>query len=113
MLFTAAAVSLYEKYPDVDLVKFLKQLKYTFARDNNAEFIVEYTKRDKLEISKSEYKRIAMNENYIDSIKDFVENIYKRNKGDKTEIENKNIKTVAKGPLTLIKIVKARKIIGI
>ena len=104
MLFTAAAVSLHEKYPDVNLVEFLGQLKYTFVRDSNTEFIVKYTESDD-----SEYVRIAMNQDYINSIKDFVESLYKINKGDKTEIKNKNIKTVAKGPLALIRIVRNPK----
>ena len=101
MLFTAAAVSLHEKYPEVDLVEFLKQLKFTFVRDGNTEFIVQYTGSDE-----SEYVRIAMdnNENYINSIKNFVESIYKRNRDGKTDGgQDGSFKSVAKGPSQLIR----------
>jgi hypothetical protein len=103
MLFTAAAVQLHEKYPDVDLGEFLKQLKYTFVRNGNTEFVVQYTGSDE-----SEYLKIAMGDNkeYIESLKDFVESIYKRNRGEENKGKNKNIQSVAKGRLALIKIVK-------
>ncbi|MDR1602931.1 MAG: hypothetical protein LBS42_10965 [Tannerella sp.] len=99
MLFTAAAVLLHEKYPDVDIVEFLSQLKFTFVRDGSTEFIVNYSGSDE-----SEHVRIAMDNNkgYIDSIKDFVESVYKRNMGVKTDVNNAKFKTVAKGRSALI-----------
>jgi hypothetical protein len=104
MLFTAAAVSLHEKYPDASLTGFLKQLKHTFVRDGNTEFIVSYSGSDE-----SEYVRIAMsgsNEQYINSIIDFVESIYKRNNGDEIKETGRegSFKSIAKGHLALISI---------
>jgi hypothetical protein len=103
MLFTAAAVSLHEKYPNVNLIEFLKQLKYTFVSDGNAEFIVRYIGN-----GEAEYFRIAMgsNKKYVASIKDFVESIYKKNTGDETDGQIWRFKPIAKGHLALIKIVK-------
>jgi hypothetical protein len=103
MLFTAAAVLLHEKYPAIDIVEFLSQLKFTFVSNNNTEFIVKYSGGDE-----SEYVQIAMdnNKDYIDSIKDFVESIYRRNAGGKTDGSNAKFKSVAKGRSALIKIVR-------
>jgi hypothetical protein len=103
MLFTAAAVVLHEKYPETDLIDFLSQLKFTFVRDNHTEFIVNYSGGDE-----SEYVRIAMNGNkdYIDSIKDFVESIYRINTGRRADGSNAKFKSVAKGRSALIKIVR-------
>ncbi|MDR2426585.1 MAG: hypothetical protein LBD46_05340, partial [Endomicrobium sp.] len=99
MFFTAAAVLLHEKYPNIDIVDFLRQLQFTFVRDNSTEFIVKYTGSDE-----SEYVQIAMKDKkkYIDSIKDFVENVYKRNTGAKTD----------KGHSALIKMIERTLIIA-
>ncbi|MDR1195061.1 MAG: hypothetical protein LBL00_01120, partial [Endomicrobium sp.] len=108
MLFTAAAVALHEKYPNIDIVEFLSQLKFTFVRNNKTEFIVKYSGSDE-----SEYVQIAMDDNkeYIDSIKDFVESVYKRNIGDKTDGNNAKFKSVAKGPSALIKAIRKTSLI--
>ncbi|MDR1406667.1 MAG: hypothetical protein LBJ23_01300, partial [Tannerella sp.] len=86
MLFTAAAVSLHGKYPDINLADFLKQLQYTFVRDANTEYIVNYAGS-----SESELFRISMKdgEEYVKSINDLVENIYKRNTGINTGDDTK------------------------
>jgi hypothetical protein len=104
MLFTAAAVMLHEKYPNIDIVDFLSQLKFTFVKeDNSTEFIVKYSGSDE-----SEYVQIAMGDKkeYIDSIKDFVESIYKRNTGGETDVNNAKFKSVAKGRPALIKTMR-------
>ena len=101
MLFTAAAVSLHEQYLDIDLFEFLEQLKYTFVREGNTEFVVAYNGSDE-----PEYVRIAIDDNYIDSIKNFVESIYKRNKSDKTEGQDGGFERIVKGPLFLIKTIR-------
>jgi len=100
MLFTAAAVSLHKKYPSVDLLDFLQQLKFTFVTDGNTEFVINYTNSDD-----SEHVRIAMNnrKEYVDVIKDFVESVYKRNTGE--PVRFKKFETVSKGFMSLIKIV--------
>ena len=105
MLFTAMAVLLHEKYPDVNLIDFLKQLKFTFVNDNNTEFIILYSGSDE-----AEYIRIPFGdkEEYINSIKNFVESIYKQNKGE-VAVKDKKIETVSRGYLKMIKLVKKNK----
>jgi hypothetical protein len=71
------------------------------VRDNRTEFIVKYSGSDE-----SEYVTIAMDDKkeYIDSIKDFVESVYKKNIGEKTDRNDAKFKPVAKGRSSLIKI---------
>ena len=99
MLFAAAAVALHEQYADFNLADFLKQLKYTFVRDGNTEYIVNYAGS-----SESELFRIPMasGEEYINSIRDLVDNLYKKAKGIKYDFGGK-IKSDAKGVLSAIK----------
>jgi len=107
MLFTAAAVLLHEKYLEVDLVEFLKQLKFTFVRDGNTEFIVQYTGD-----SEAEHVRILMknNEIYIKAIKDFVDSIYERNRDGIPAGQGRMFTSVSKGPMRLITVVKRRRL---
>jgi hypothetical protein len=73
------------------------------VRDNRTEFIVKYSGSNE-----SEYVSIAMDDKkeYIDSIKDFVESVYKKNIGEKTDRNDAKFKPVAKGPSALITIFK-------
>ena len=102
MLFTAEAVILHEKYPDIDLIDFIKQLKYTFARETITDFIIRY--RD---TGEAERFRIPLRDSkeYIDSIKDMVEQMYKQNSGEAGS-GNEKIKAISKAPLKLMETIK-------
>lgn len=108
MLFAAEAVIVHVKYPETDLIDFLKQLKFTFVTNKHTEYIVQYNGD-----CESEHVRIAMDNDkeYIDSIRDFVESIYRRNTGDGADGSSAKFKSVAKGHSALIKVM--RKTLGI
>ncbi|MDR2191442.1 MAG: hypothetical protein LBO62_00975, partial [Endomicrobium sp.] len=103
MLFAAAALSLHGKYSDVNLGDFLKQLKYTFVKDGNTQYIINVTGNEQAELFKV---NMSVGAEYIKSIKALVETLYQRNKGIQSGIEEKGLTPAVKGYMSLIQSVK-------
>lgn len=97
MLFTAQALILHEKYPQIDLGEFLQQLKFTFVSNGKIGFIIKRAETDE-----AEYYDVAISNKagaVVKKIKNIVEDVYK--KQDK-------VKAVSKGPMSLIKTVSGK-----
>ena len=108
MLFNAAAAELHEKYKNIDLPEFFKQLQHTNVSENRTYFMIKYMNDEIPEYIQIEHGKDK--DEYINNIKALVENIYKRNNGESTDTNSSKFKVISKGFLQIMTMVRIKQI---
>ena len=108
VLFTAAAATLHEKYKNIDLPEFFKQLQHTNVSENRTYFMIKYMNDEIPEYIQIEHGKDK--DEYINNIKALVENIYKRNNGESTDTNSLKFKVNSKGFLQIMTMVRIKQI---